>query len=87
MSEDSILNRLGLSDEFEKIWPQTLDAIARRGYVLKRPSGQLSAKLGEGAFATGYRVECVPFSLTSLVHQTGRARWGLVGYRVACVPL
>lgn len=59
MNERSILERIGLGDEFDMIWEQTFKVIARRGYELKHPPGDPSAKLGEGAFAAVFYAEHV----------------------------
>ncbi len=57
MNERSILDGLGLPDEFGMIWEKTLKVIERKGYVLKRPPGARTAMLGEGAFSAVYYAE------------------------------
>ncbi len=57
MSDQSTLDGLGLSDDMDMIWTRTHEAIARRGYKIKRPPGGTSAELGEGMFATVFYAE------------------------------
>jgi len=57
MSNHSLLDGLGLSDELDMIWTRTHEAIARRGYKIKCPPGSTSAELGEGTFAAVFYAE------------------------------
>lgn len=57
MSDQSTLDSLGLSDELDMIWTRTHEAIARKGYTIKRPPGGAAARLGQGIYGDVFYAE------------------------------